>query len=114
MKFSKRHISDLPLEKAHGGSGSRHVLLDESLPISGKWEAVNQGFIPVGGKFDWHKHNNSDEMFLVTKGNGKFYCENEETDYKTGDVILVEANTEHKIENTGSEVTEGFFIRVKA
>lgn len=63
--------------------------------------------------FDWHKHATSDEMFLVTRGEGKFYCEEEVTSYKSGDVILVRANTLHKIVNDGKETTEGFFIRIK-
>lgn len=113
MKFSKKNLSEIPIEEAHAGSGSRQMLFNPKAAGSNKWEAVTKGFLPSGSSFDWHKHENSDEMFLVTRGGGRFYCEDEETTYKTGDVLLVKANTRHKIENTGKETTEGFFIRIK-
>lgn len=113
MNFSKRNLSDIPQEEAHAGSGSRQMLLDSSIAESKNWEAVTKGFLPAGKIFDWHKHEDIDEMFIVTVGKGKFYCEEEITEYKSGDVILVRANTMHKIENTGEKVTEGFFIRIK-
>lgn len=113
MKFSKRHISEIPIEEAHAGSGSRQMLFDASGAKSSKWEAVTKGFIPVGSMFDWHEHGDSDEMFLVTRGTGKFFCEDKETSYQAGDVILVGAGTKHKIVNDGEATTEGFFIRIK-
>ena len=114
MKFSKQNIKEIPVEEAHAGSGSRQMLLNPDVAASTKWEAVTKGFLPAGSSFDWHKHEDSDEMFLVSRGNGNFYCEEDVTEYKAGDVILVRANTMHKIENTGKETTEGFFIRIKA
>ncbi len=113
MKFSKRYLSEIPIEEAHGGSGSRQMLFDPQAAESTKWEAVTKGFLPQGAMFDWHEHRDTDEMFVVLRGAGKFFCEKEITDYKAGDVILVRANTIHKIENTGNITTEGFFIRVK-
>lgn len=113
MKFSKQNLADIPIEQAHGGSGSRQMLLNAQVLASSKWEAVTKGFLPAGASFDWHKHEDIDELFLVTKGNGKFYCEDDVVEYEMGDVISVSANTVHKIENTGKETTEGFFIRIK-
>lgn len=111
MKFSKQSLSEIPHEDAHGGSGSRQMLLDGSLDLSPNWEAVTKGFLPAGQMFDWHEHKDIDEMWIVTKGEGKFYCEDQQTDYKAGDVITVIANTQHKI--VADTDSEGFFIRVK-
>ncbi|HEX7042050.1 MAG TPA: cupin domain-containing protein [Patescibacteria group bacterium] len=113
MNFSKKNISEIPLEEAHGGSGSRQMLLNVDAVMSKNWEAVTKGFLPQGSMFDWHIHDDSDEMFLVTRGTGKFYCEGEITEYTPGDIILVKAKTKHKIVNDGDETTEGFFIRIK-
>ncbi len=113
MKYFKHNLAEIPPEEAHAGSGSRQMLFNPDAAESAKWEAVTKGFIPVGSVFDWHKHEDSDEMFVVTRGEGKFYCEDEETTYKAGDIILVRANTMHKIVNNGKETTEGFFIRVR-
>ncbi|HSD98080.1 MAG TPA: cupin domain-containing protein [Patescibacteria group bacterium] len=113
MKFTKKNLSEIPLEEAHAGSGSRQMLFTPGSAKSTKWEAVTKGFLPARSQFDWHDHKDTDEMFIVLRGTGKFYCEDTEVDYKAGDVILVRANTKHKILNDGKETTEGFFIRIK-
>lgn len=111
MVFHKNNLSEIPQEEAHGGTGSRQMLLDASLPLSKNWEAVTKGFLPAGQMFGWHEHKDVDEMWIVTKGEGKFSCEDQEVLYAPGDVITVSANTQHKI--AADSDTEGFFIRVK-
>lgn len=111
--FSKQTLSEISIEEAHGGSGSRQMLLDNNVVASQKWEAVTKGFLLAGKIFDWHKHEDSDEMFIVTKGIGKFFCDEQQIDYQAGDIITVRVNVLHKIENTGADTTEGFFIRIK-
>lgn|SRR5690348_4196527 len=113
MKFSKVNIAKLPIEDAHNGTGSRQLLVKPEHVESKYFEAVTKGFIPSGNMFDWHTHQDTDEIFIVTKGEGKFSCEDAATTYKTGDVITVGANLKHKIEALGNETTEGFFIRIK-
>ena len=111
MKFSKRSLSEIPQEEAHGGSGSRQMLHDANLDLSQNWEAVTKGFLPSGQMFDWHEHKDIDEMWIVTKGEGMFYCDEQEVVYRPGDVFTVTANTQHKI--AADTDTEGFFIRIK-
>lgn len=95
-KFTKLNINDIPLEEAHGGSGARQVL------------------VKPGGVFDWHFHQDTDEIFIVLKGEGKYFCEEEITEYKVGDIMITPANLKHKIEALGEEESEYYFIRVKA
>lgn len=114
MKFAKTNIDDIPIENAHGGAGSRQMLIQPDQVESRYFEAVTKGFLPSGQLFDWHVHEDTDEVFIVTKGHGVFSCENQTTDYAAGDVITVGANLKHKIEANGDETTEGFFIRVRA
>jgi len=111
MKFSKRSLDNISKEEAHGGSGARQMLLDPSLDLSKNWEAVTKGYLAANQSFDWHEHPDIDEMWIVTKGEGKFFCDEQELSYKAGDVITVVANTKHKI--TAFTDSEGFFIRVK-
>ena len=111
MKFSKRSLDNISKEEAHGGSGARQMLLDGSLALSKNWEAVTKGYLAAGQSFDWHDHTDIDEMWIVTKGEGSFFCEDQEISYTEGDVITVEANTQHKI--TATIDSEGFFIRIK-
>lgn len=111
MNYTLQHLSDIPIEDAHGGSGSRQLLVTPEHVSSQFLEAVTKGFIPAGNMFDWHEHVDTDEIFIVTKGSGKFFCDEDVIDFASGDVITVRANTKHKIEATID--VEGFFIRVK-
>lgn len=110
----KLHIKDIPLEDAHGGSGARKILVKPEDVTSPYLEAVVNTFLKSGGIFDWHFHQDTDEIFIVLKGEGKYYCEKEITDYKEGDVMITPANLKHKIEAKGKETSEFYFIRVKA
>lgn len=46
MKITKRPAGDIELEAAHGGSGSRKMLLDNV--STNKIEAMTDGFLPGG------------------------------------------------------------------
>lgn len=113
MKFTRLNIRDIPVEEAHNGSGSRQVLVKPEQVTSKYLEAVTKGFLKPGAVFDWHSHENTDETFIVLKGNGKFFCEDELIEYAEGDVIIVPGNLKHKIEAEGNETSEYYFIRVK-
>lgn len=94
---------------------TREEAQNKSLEAHRAWrEAVTKGFLKPGNIFDWHFHQDTDEIFIVLKGEGKYYCEDEVTDYKKGDVITTPANLKHKIESGGVEESEYYFIRVKA
>ncbi len=111
MNYTIQHLSDIAIEQAHGGSGSRQMLVTPEHVESPFLEAVTKGYLPAGNMFDWHTHQDADETFIVTQGQGKFSCEDDVVDFVAGDVITVRANIRHKIEATTD--TEGFFIRVK-
>lgn len=113
-KFTKLNIKDVPIEEAHGGSGARQVLVRPEHITSQYLEAITKGFLKPGSVFDWHIHQDTDEVFIVLKGYGKYYCEEETTNYKEGDVLVTPANLKHKIAAGGEEGSEYYFIRVKA
>lgn len=112
MKYTKVKLKELPIEEAHGGSGARQVLVKPEHVTSPFFEAVTKGFLKEGSKFDWHNHPDTDEIFIVLKGSGKFFCENDVTDYKEDDVVITPANLNHKIE--AEENSEYYFIRIKS
>lgn len=95
--YTKLNIKDISVEQAHGGSGSRQLLVKPEHVSSKYFEAITKGFLDPGNIFDWHLHQDTDEMFIVLKGKGKFYCEEEVVDYKEDDVIIVPGNLKHKI-----------------
>ena len=114
MKFTKLSINEIPKEEAHGGSGARQVLVKPEHVSSPYMEAVTKGFLKPGSIFDRHFHQDTDEIFIVLKGEGKYYCEDKMTSYKEGDVMITPANLKHKIEAEGTEENEYYFIRIKA
>ena len=112
--FTKLNLNDIPVEEAHGGSGARQVLVKPEHVTSQFMEAVTKGFLRSGSVFDWHSHEDTDEIFIVLKGEGVYYCEDETTDYKAGDVMITPGNLKHKIEAKGTDDSEFYFIRIKA
>lgn len=110
MKFSKRNLSEILIEDAHGGAGKRQMLLDSKLVASKNWEAVTKGFLSAGQTFENHSHE-SDELFIVISGEGFYVCDGEETDYKTNDIFTTPAGAEHSI--SAKTDSEFYFVRVK-
>ena len=109
----KKRIDDVVVEQAHGGSGSRRLLLSSLDSISGNIEAVTMGYLDPGGVFDWHSHQDIDEFFFVTQGDGTIKYENDsEFNYSKGDLIYSPQNLSHRLENTGDIVNEFIFIRI--
>jgi mannose-6-phosphate isomerase-like protein (cupin superfamily) len=110
-----KHISEIPVEGAHGGSGSRQLLLSTSDSVSSQFQAMTKGFLPVGAAFDWHDHDKIDEFFLVLRGSGCIEFESgERIQYKPDDLVYIPANLRHRIENNGVEQNEFYFIRLNA
>lgn len=118
MAFTKLHLSEIPIEEAHGGSGARQMLIRPEYLTTPFLEAITKGYLKSGKMFDWHNHTDTDEIFIVTQGKGKFYYRKDESEsffeYKPDDVLIAPANLFHKIVAEGEEETQGFFFRVKA
>ncbi len=109
----KKHLQTIPVEEAHGGSGKRQVILSKDDAISEQLQAMTKGFLEAGSKFDWHAHESVDEFFLVLKGKGYIeFRSGEKIEYSPDDLIYIPDGIEHKIEATGEEENEFFFIRL--
>ncbi len=109
--FKKINLKDIPLEEAHGGSGKRQVLAKADDVSTNHLEAITKGFLNPGFSYDWHTHKDTDEIFIVLKGLGKFYFEKNVEDYSEGDIFLTPPNSNHKI--TAESPSEFYFVRVK-
>ncbi|MEI7621051.1 MAG: cupin domain-containing protein [Candidatus Moraniibacteriota bacterium] len=110
----KKSLNEIPIEEAHGGTGSRQLLLSKIDPISKYLEAMTKGYLKAGRKFDWHLHDEIDEFFLVIKGHGLVEFKNENSlEYSEGDLIYIPANIEHQIIASKDGDNEFFFIRLQ-
>jgi len=57
----------------------------------------------VGGKTPPNRHQLAVEMFYVLRGQGKATCDGKSVSIQAGDSLLVPAQGEHVIENTGPD-----------
>jgi quercetin dioxygenase-like cupin family protein len=113
MKIIKRSAGDIHKEEAHGGSGARKVYATPEQLKSQHFEAMTHGYLPAGKSFDWHEHENTEEIMIVLKGKGKVSDDEGEYDYAPGDVYIFPANTRHKIHNSSDHEHEMIFVRIK-
>jgi quercetin dioxygenase-like cupin family protein len=111
MKITKR--TNIPKEEAHGGTGSREVLASPDFLRSKNLEGMTRGYLPAGNSFDWHDHQDTEEIMYVLKGEGIVSDEDGEYEYAPKDVFIFPANTQHKISNNSEQEHEMIFVRVK-
>ena len=57
-----------------------------------------------------NRHENSDQWMYIISGKGKAIIDKNEVDLKTGDLLLIEADENHKITNEGKEPLKTFNI----
>jgi len=111
----KRNLADVAIEKAHGGSGKRQLILSEKDDVSLHLKAMTKGYLAPNATFEWHDHNKVDEYFLVLKGTGVIrFKDNKKITYQKDDLVYIPANISHEIENTGGIENEFYFIRIDA
>jgi mannose-6-phosphate isomerase-like protein (cupin superfamily) len=113
MKIIKRTASSINKEQAHGGSGSRRVYASPDHINSLHFEMMAHGYLPAGKTFDWHEHNDVEEIMVVVSGNGEVHDRDGVYEYDPGDVFIFPANTDHKIHNPTDVEHEMIFVRVK-
>jgi quercetin dioxygenase-like cupin family protein len=111
MKIIKKPAQNLKKEAAHGGSGSRKLLVaeDEITNIHG----MTYGYLPAGSKFAWHSHERINEAMLVIKGEGTVKDQDGKYIYEPGDTFIFPSGIEHEIENPSREEHEFIFVRIK-
>lgn len=113
LKFQIKHISQIPFEGTHALPNTRQTLATKDDVVTNNIDALTKGVLPPGKVWDWHKHEEHDELCIVLKGEGKFFWEDEVVNYKPEDVIIIPANSTHKIEALGDENNEFYFVRIK-
>lgn len=112
-RFKIFNISKVPFEEIHNIPGSRQTLATKKDLVSDNIEALTKGTLKSGEKWDWHKHENYDELGIVLKGEGNFYWKDEVVKYTSEDVLIIPANSEHKFEAEGNTTSEFYFVRIK-
>lgn len=70
------------------------------------WAFVDHLLIPVGSSVGRHLHSGVDEVYLVIKGKGKVYVNDEWADIAYGDAVPVRAGEMHSLESTETDPLE--------
>ncbi|OIQ29309.1 MAG: mannose-6-phosphate isomerase [Bacteroidetes bacterium MedPE-SWsnd-G2] len=65
------------------------------------------------GDFDWHKHDNEDELFQVIKGTIKMHFRDRVETVKEGELIVVPKGIEHKPATLNNEVAHVLLFEKK-
>lgn len=73
--FQIRHIGEIELEGTHDLPNSRQTLATIDDLVTDNIDALTKGILKPGQKWDWHKHEEYDELGIVIAGTGKFYWE---------------------------------------
>ncbi len=109
-KFKIINIRDIPLEGTHDLPNSRQTLATGKDVETNNLDALTKGILVKGKIWDWHNHPDHNEFCIVLNGKGEFYWENEMSEYKQEDVIIIPAKSSHKI--VATKDSEFYFVRI--
>jgi quercetin dioxygenase-like cupin family protein len=112
MVIIVKQASDIAKEDAHNGSGSRRLYIDDKQTPSERIQGMTHGWLPAGKSFDWHSHENIEELMYVLKGSSTVSDKEGDYTYEPETVCIFPANIEHKITNDSDETHEFIFVRV--
>ena len=76
-------------------------------------EAFANTFLPANGRFDWHKHDDVDEIMICLSGKGTIEFESgEKFQFSPRDLVYIPKGSRHTVLSS-STPTEYFFIRIE-
>jgi len=64
--------------------------------IVGELNGQHIKLVKAQGEFEWHKHDNEDEMFLVIDGEFDMELKNKTISIKKGEFIIIPKGIEHR------------------
>ncbi|HWX74017.1 MAG TPA: cupin domain-containing protein, partial [Solirubrobacteraceae bacterium] len=65
-------------------------------------QSLAEAILPPGAATIEHYHRASEELYLVTAGEGRLLIDGEESAVREGDCALIPPGARHKLLNTGS------------
>lgn len=79
-------------------------LVEKSLKYSDYWSpkiiaSLNDSYVKVAklkGEFEWHYHENEDELFFVIKGHLTIALRDQMLEIDPGELVVIPKNVEHK------------------
>jgi mannose-6-phosphate isomerase-like protein (cupin superfamily) len=65
-------------------------------------QSLAEAILPLGGATTEHYHRTSEELYLLTAGEGRLIIDDEQRLVREGDCALIPPGARHKLLNTGS------------
>jgi len=97
-----RNLDHVPAFITKDGSEIRELLAYRNSVI--RRQSLAEARLPAGGSTQEHYHPNTEEIYLITAGQGRMRIEAELREVQAGDAIAIPAGQKHKIWNTGVEI----------
>jgi mannose-6-phosphate isomerase-like protein (cupin superfamily) len=65
-------------------------------------QSLAEAILPCGAATTEHYHRTSEELYLITRGEGRLVIDGEERLVREGDCALIPPRARHKLSNTGA------------
>lgn len=113
--FISKQLREIEVEEAHGGSGARKLIFSDEEAVSSNLKAFTKGYLAPQSAFDWHSHEEIDEFFICEQGRGLLQLDTGEAfKYVPGSTYYIPSGLKHRIEAWGEDVSEFYFVRLRA
>lgn len=67
-------------------------------------QSLAEARVPVGTATREHFHRRAEEIYYITRGEGRLRVGNEEREVRAGDAIAIPPGLKHQLWNTGSDI----------
>lgn len=104
--------ANIKIKKFNSCSGDQEhsremrLILEHGEVETKKLSHVDHAFYYASGVCPTHTHEQSEEIFLFTRGTGVFHLGGKDISYKPGDIIYVPQGVEHGLNCDPDSVTE--------
>lgn len=101
MKFKVVNLGDCEQFVTKDASLIREILSPRNSPL--KRQSLAEAIVPPGAITNEHFHVDTEEIYYILSGVGRFEMNGESADVKPGDGIAIPPGSKHRIRNTGVE-----------
>ena len=111
--FKILHLDQCPTNPMEPGRGEQIKLINAALGAE-KLDVHFNRLIPGGPRGKVHHHSQSDNVYIVKRGEGTLTIEAEIFIIRENDVVYIPAGLKHSLSNLGGDVLELFEIYAPA
>jgi mannose-6-phosphate isomerase-like protein (cupin superfamily) len=96
-----KRVSEEPPFITKDGSEIRELLAYRNSSIRN--QSLAEARLPAGASTQEHYHAKAEEIYFITRGQGRMRIEGEMAEVKAGDAIAIPRGKKHKLWNIGAE-----------